>query len=197
MTIGKRIQEVRRWAGLKQAELAEITGLAVITIGQYERDKRQPRIEQLQALAVALKVPLNLLIGLQPYPDIVFEDKYRVLILDAIYVQWGELPSLGDVRNLGKIDYLRLIGTICAEISLTGPQELSIFYKTESPESDKKTHPAWYSRIYMAMSKLNPIGQIKAIEHVEELTEIPKYQCETKKKIKKAPTEGKDSTQDN
>lgn len=65
MTIGERIQEARKQAGLKQAELAEKLGVAVITIGQYERDKRQPRLEQLQAIAAALDIPLPELMGLE------------------------------------------------------------------------------------------------------------------------------------
>lgn len=58
MTVGERIQTARKKAGMKQSELAEKLGVAVITIGQYERNKRQPRIEQLRAIADALEVPL-------------------------------------------------------------------------------------------------------------------------------------------
>lgn len=63
MTTGERIKAARNKAGLKQSELAEKLGVAVITIGQYERDKRQPRIEQIQAIAAALDVSPIFLIG--------------------------------------------------------------------------------------------------------------------------------------
>ena len=61
MTIGERIQVARKKKGMKQSELAEILGVAVITIGQYERDKREPRLDQLRAIADALNVPLSFL----------------------------------------------------------------------------------------------------------------------------------------
>lgn len=56
MSVGGRIKEARKKAGLKQSELAEKLGVAVITIGQYERNQRQPRLEQLQRIAAALGV---------------------------------------------------------------------------------------------------------------------------------------------
>lgn len=66
MSTGERIKAARNKAGLKQSELAEKLGVAVITIGQYERGKRQPRLEQLQAIAAALDVSVNYLLGLTP-----------------------------------------------------------------------------------------------------------------------------------
>lgn len=59
MTIGQRIKEARKNAGLTQRELAEKSGTATGTIQQYELGKRQPRIEQLQAIASALGVTTN------------------------------------------------------------------------------------------------------------------------------------------
>lgn len=59
MTIGQRIKEARKSAGLTQRELAEKSGTATGTIQQYELGKRQPRIEQLQAIASALGVTTN------------------------------------------------------------------------------------------------------------------------------------------
>lgn len=63
MTVGERIQAARKKAGMKQSDLAEKLGVAVITIGQYERGKRQPRIEQLKRVASALDVDVNWLMN--------------------------------------------------------------------------------------------------------------------------------------
>lgn len=63
LDVGKRIQEARKKAGMKQSDLAERLGVAVITIGQYERGKRQPRIEQLKSIASALNVDVNWLMN--------------------------------------------------------------------------------------------------------------------------------------
>lgn len=62
MTIGQRIKEARKNAGLTQRELAEKSGSATGTIQQYELGKRQPRIEPLQRIASALGVPVQQLI---------------------------------------------------------------------------------------------------------------------------------------
>lgn len=53
-TIGQRIKSARKKANLTQAQLATKCGLAPISVQQYERDKRQPRLEQLQQIADAL-----------------------------------------------------------------------------------------------------------------------------------------------
>lgn len=63
MTIGQRIKEVRKNAGLTQRELAEKSGTATGTIQQYELGKRQPRLEQLEAIAAALSVSVGSLLG--------------------------------------------------------------------------------------------------------------------------------------
>ena len=63
MTIGQRVQAARREKGLTQKELATKLGLATGSIQQYELGKRQPRLEQLQAIAAALGVSISYLTG--------------------------------------------------------------------------------------------------------------------------------------
>lgn len=63
MTTGQLIKAARKKAGLTQARLSELAGVATITIQQYELGKRQPRIGQLQAIASALGVPVQELIS--------------------------------------------------------------------------------------------------------------------------------------
>ena len=50
MPVGERIRAARKSAGLTQAQLAEKSGVASISIHQYESGKRQPRIEQLKKI---------------------------------------------------------------------------------------------------------------------------------------------------
>lgn len=69
MTVGERIQKARKKVGMKQSELAQKIGVAVVTIGQYERGKRQPDLEQLQRIASELGISLDYLLGLRPLPD--------------------------------------------------------------------------------------------------------------------------------
>lgn len=63
MTVGERIQAARKKAGMKQSDLAGKLGVAVITIGQYERGKREPRLGQLKAISAALDVDVNWLMN--------------------------------------------------------------------------------------------------------------------------------------
>lgn len=46
----------------------------------------------------------------------------------------------------------------------------------------------------LAFRKLNTAGQQKAVERVEELTEIPRYQATSTPQSTPAPQEGKDAT---
>jgi len=67
MTTGQLIKAARKKAGLTQARLSELAGVATITIQQYELGKRQPRIEQLQAIASALGVGVGQLMPADNY----------------------------------------------------------------------------------------------------------------------------------
>ena len=50
------MREARKKAGLTQAQLAEKSGVATISIHQYETGKRTPRLEQLVYIASALEI---------------------------------------------------------------------------------------------------------------------------------------------
>ena len=56
MSIGERIREARKLSKITQAQLAEKSGVAMISIHQYETGKRRPQIEQIQAIANVLGV---------------------------------------------------------------------------------------------------------------------------------------------
>lgn len=62
MTTGKQIKALRLAAGLTQKQLAELAGLAEITIRQYESNKREPKLEQLKKIASVLNVSVSELI---------------------------------------------------------------------------------------------------------------------------------------
>lgn len=144
MTIGERIQTARKKAGMKQADLAEALGVAVVTIGQYERDKRQPRLEQFKAIASALDVDVNWLMNGQTM------EERKQGMKDYVARRFKEAQDWKESSDRGKLN--------------------------------------------AAFDQLNAAGQQKAVERVEELTEIPKYQREKPKDTPTTPTEGKDTT---
>ena len=59
MSIGENIKSARKRAGLTQEQLAKKSGVATVTIRQYEGEKRTPRVEQLSAIADALSLSLQ------------------------------------------------------------------------------------------------------------------------------------------
>ena len=141
MTIGERIQTARKKAGMKQADLAEALGVAVVTIGQYERDKRQPRLEQFKAIASALDVDVNWLMNGQTM------EERKQGMPDSVARRFKEAQDWKESSDRGKLN--------------------------------------------AAFDQLNAAGQQKAVERVEELTEIPKYQREKPQDAPIAPSEGK------
>lgn len=60
---GELIKTARKNKGLTQKQLAEKTGLAIVTIQQYERNLRQPRIENIKKIAEVLDVSPAYLMG--------------------------------------------------------------------------------------------------------------------------------------
>ena len=56
MTVGEKIREIRKNANLTQKDLARLSGIAVITIRKYENNERNPKKEQIEKIAKALKV---------------------------------------------------------------------------------------------------------------------------------------------
>lgn len=75
MSYGENIKAARKAAKLTQEELAKRCGMATITIGQYERNLREPRQEQLQSIASALGIHILELIG---YPASVKSAQYGI-----------------------------------------------------------------------------------------------------------------------
>lgn len=72
MTIGERIREARKNAGLTQKELGNKIGVSGALIGQYETGIRNPKIETLQKICNAIGVDLvyDLLFGISYKSDI-------------------------------------------------------------------------------------------------------------------------------
>jgi transcriptional regulator with XRE-family HTH domain len=56
---GKRLQELRREAGITQEKLADKTGLTVESISNIERGIFGPKFENLEKIAAVLKVPVR------------------------------------------------------------------------------------------------------------------------------------------
>jgi transcriptional regulator with XRE-family HTH domain len=63
--LGKRIQVLRKKAGLTQLQLAEMANLSLKHLGEIERGRGNPTLESLHNLSVALDVSLMKLFDLE------------------------------------------------------------------------------------------------------------------------------------
>ena len=86
MEIGQSIQEARKKAKLTQKELAEKVGIATITVQQYERGVRTPKIETLQKIAQALNIDVGILYGVEA-------DKGNPQYLNRLYGKISEVAE--------------------------------------------------------------------------------------------------------
>ena len=92
-TLGPMLKTYREKAGLTRKQLAEKTGLAVVTIGQYERGVRHPKEPQLRLLADALDVPWDLLYQIDtPF----IPDPNDTWITDDVNIGLQLGPDLGE-----------------------------------------------------------------------------------------------------
>ena len=59
MTVYQNIKRLRKERGLRQKDIAKLTGVAMATYQRWEQGKHSIRVEKLLALAKALGVTLN------------------------------------------------------------------------------------------------------------------------------------------
>jgi transcriptional regulator with XRE-family HTH domain len=62
--MGKRLQMLRRKAGLSQTGLAGLSGTSVMSVRKWEQGKREPLFSTAVRIAAALKITLEELAGL-------------------------------------------------------------------------------------------------------------------------------------
>lgn len=116
MTVGDKIRQVRKSNKLTQKQLAEISGVAEISIRNYENHKREPKLGQLQKIATALGISLDELLDIKfiEYPgDNLFElqNKIEDVINPPHMRQTQEFDNLIDrivnppyIRQMGELE---------------------------------------------------------------------------------------------
>lgn len=87
MSVGENIKKYRKLKGLKQSELAELSSISRVSIGNYERGDRTPNIDTVGKIATALGIQVNDLID--NYYNLECDDDK--LIMDS-YARNGYLP---------------------------------------------------------------------------------------------------------
>lgn len=57
------LREIRETAGITRQDLANKIGISVSALGQYEQGRREPDLQKLAAIAAALHVSVDMLLG--------------------------------------------------------------------------------------------------------------------------------------
>lgn len=173
MTVGARIKATRVAVGMTQNEVGKLCDIDAANIRKYESGRQNPKIETVQKIAEALGIPVELLTGDQPFPDpfLENEDFCRVAswAINAYFdkeIFTSEMPFAAMVN---------IIYNLVAELHFDSEgHSIEVIYKSNGYEETKPDKNL--ERISSAYLLLNEAGQQKAVERVEELTEIPKYQ---------------------
>jgi transcriptional regulator with XRE-family HTH domain len=95
-TIGRRIAELRRLAGLSQARLADSIGTATETISRLETGAAMPSLARLAAIARVLGVELHQLVRVRPGGDPQHAALERLVLLMSRRTA-GEIELVVDV----------------------------------------------------------------------------------------------------
>lgn len=157
MDLGKRIREIRQRQKLTQKQLAQKAGIATITLQQYERGVREPKLEQLDKLASALEVSFGELLAQEPSEVSGIASGLIPIeeIAEEMNIPVNRVRMAIENPDLVPVEAREKIGAVGAILSLYADP---------------------LSRISQSLAKLNKEGQEKAVERVSELTEIPRYQ---------------------
>lgn len=149
---------MRKKKGVSQEELAKLLGVTKSTISKYELGHREISIEQLKMILDFFGVEYGLFLTDFDDPN---ATEWNDHVLDAFFkTLFPEDPSEGE--------------------RTAEPKAMPLLGPTNTPstsEIEALFAPGTLSlSLLLAFGKLNPDGQQKAVERVEELTEIPKYQ---------------------
>jgi len=96
LSLGRRIVDYRKKAGISQKELAEMVGIKPSSLSYYERGKREPNVLILIGLAKALKITGDALLGVEPQPDLIAQNRDEAAILRV----FRSMNRLGQQKTL-------------------------------------------------------------------------------------------------
>jgi len=173
MTVGEHIREIRKQRGMTQAQLAEKSGVAAISIHQYETGKRNPQLAQLIRIAAVLGFDWN---------SIVTEEERRRIVMGR-NSEASKTSGVGVVVG-GKIiapdGFESKYGVWAGEgIEAGGPVEIGLIVQGEMARANK------------AMEQMTEEGRGKVADYAEDI--LPRYRAETAPQSPPSPQEGNTS----
>lgn len=197
-----RIKHARKVAKMTQSDLAKLLDVNRATISKYETGEIVPSIEMLGYISNALDCDVEYLLG--------YSNDIRITATTKKLIAAMERKDAREVERLMGLP----TGTIFAlpspdemDVTLTDTKQINTPVK-EYTNIDVKRLKATVilalielqvdkqvsERFIDAFMLLTPDGQQKAVERVEELTEIPKYQRKNHQHTLITPLENSDTT---
>lgn len=180
MGVGENIKTARKVAKLSQSDLAKAIGSTKSTISKYELGRREPSLDIINRIAQATGFTPAFIVSGEVGTSVTHLSNgvhiYKALNLFDTINEYLHEAHDNDESILYQDDYL--IVTIDKGASASS-DEVTEIIKTHRPEyidNNSLTKNAATGRIVELYKKLNNLGQQKAVERIEELTEIPKYQ---------------------
>lgn len=175
MTTGERIKAARKKANMTQAALGKELGVSASMVAQYENGARKPKYETLQTIAEALDVTVGYFLGHDSIDAKQFLDALRKRDIRAVEQMSGLpegvlLPMLTpeDVADLER-----------STIEVFQKSAHSWEGEEEFASEVRVRHDSDLEKLLDYFYRLNEEGRCAALDRVQELTEIPKYQRET------------------
>lgn len=171
MSVGERIRELRKAIGYTQKELAEKSGVATVSIQQYERGVRQPQLRQLIRIAAALGVNWN---------SLVTEDERTRIVMERNSEECNDLGIVVGGKIIAPNGFRSEYGVFAGQgIETDGPTEIGLVVQGEQ------------ARANAAMSQMTEEGQSKVADYAEDI--LPRYRRQETPQSPPAPQEGTDT----
>lgn len=180
----------RKLRGLTQAQLAEKSGVAAISIHQYETGKRQPRFEQVSAIADALGVLVTQLVDFSDVDISTHADKLSSNVLKTGVLLKRARETLDELRNQGApLEEIKRQEDLCEQMSKTMLEGGNLLTQ------GNQTQKLYEKMLLVYFNYLNEEGQVVAVDRLKELSEIPRY-CKDERLLQETEKKSQDEAQD-
>ncbi len=202
MSIADNIKHLRKRNNFTQKQLAEKSGLAVITIQQYEAGKYEPKKDSLYKLRKAFNCNINEILDepLEISQDLNLEDFEEIEGTGGIMIQKKLPPAMKEkikqqllkeeaARKAPKFYTRDKKGNIIkdgkppkfttASRSHAQTEVYELFHSLLSKDwvmnQEQETTAVQLKEILGAYEKLNDNGKEEAVKRIDELTHLPHY----------------------
>lgn len=155
-SFGSRMREERKRQGLTLKQLGLKMGISGSLVGRYERDEENPKPDTIRKFAEALNVSPSWLVYGEGSPK-----------QKALYDAWEQLDVLFANTN----------GIVSGKELLPIAKEIERCVDGAVEEMEQQVSQTTRQRDLLRLFlSLNEVGQYVALERLEELAQLPKYQ---------------------